>query len=258
MSVDHRHAASHFERLLRERNADQYLDRLAPKPGEAAASFPAGARLSTDVLEHRWEFLAASPENKAALLDPQTLAQLDRYGNNIENFVGTVKVPVGIAGPLRVNGLFAQGDYLVPLATTEAALVASYHRGAQLLTAAGGCTSVLLSEGVHKRGLSLERFAQLTSTAAAKMFGLYPRKGAIAVGSDADLVIYDPKAEHVISAKTHHMNVDYSCYEGRRVRGRSDVVLSRGEIVVRNGQFHGRPGRGQFLKREAADYTRLS
>src|SRR5438552_3389595 len=150
MSVDHRHAASHFERLLRERNADQYLDRLAPKPGEAAASFPAGARLSTDVLEHRWEFLAASPENKAALLDPQTLAQLDRYGNNIENFVGTVKVPVGIAGPLRVNGLFAQGDYLVPLATTEAALVASYHRGAQLLTAAGGCTSVLLSEGVSR------------------------------------------------------------------------------------------------------------
>jgi dihydropyrimidinase len=90
------------------------------------------------------------------------------------------------------------------------------------------------------------------------LFGLYPRKGVIAVGSDADLVIYDPTAERTISAATHHMNVDYSTYEGRRVHGRSDVVLSRGEVVVRDGAFHGRPGRGRFLRRGPADYARLA
>src|SRR5439155_11997623 len=74
----------------------------------------------------------------------------ERYKRNIENFIGTVKVPIGVAGPLRVNGLFAQGDYYVPLATTEAALVASYSRGCQLISEAGGCTSVLLNEGVSR------------------------------------------------------------------------------------------------------------
>jgi dihydropyrimidinase len=90
------------------------------------------------------------------------------------------------------------------------------------------------------------------------MFGMYPRKGAVAVGSDADLVIYDPNAKHTISAKTHHMDVDYSCYEGREVQGRSDVVLSRGSVIVRDGQFTGRKGAGKFLKRAPADYARIS
>src|SRR5438105_8257598 len=75
---------------------------------------------------------------------------MEHYRHNIENFIGTVKVPIGLAGPLRVNGLFAQGDYYVPLATTEAALVASYSRGAQLISEAGGCTAVLLNEGVSR------------------------------------------------------------------------------------------------------------
>jgi dihydropyrimidinase len=88
------------------------------------------------------------------------------------------------------------------------------------------------------------------------MFGLFPRKGVVAVGSDADLVIYDPTAEHTISARTHHMDVDYSCYEGRSVTGRSDIVLSRGEVVVRDGVFLGAKGRGQFLRRSPAAYAR--
>ena len=99
---------------------------------------------------------------------------------------------------------------------------------------------------------------EIVSTAPARLFGLYPRKGTIAVGADADIVVYDPAAEHTISAKTHHMDVDYSCYEGRLVRGRSDVVLSRGRVVVRDGAFHGEPGWGRFLRRDASDYTRLS
>jgi dihydropyrimidinase len=78
------------------------------------------------------------------------------------------------------------------------------------------------------------------------------------VGSDADLVVYDPNAHHTISAKTHHMDVDYSCYEGRQVQGRSDIVLSRGSVIVRNGEFIGRKGAGKFLKRSTADYARLA
>ena len=87
---------------------------------------------------------------------------------------------------------------------------------------------------------------------------MYPRKGTIAVGSDADLVVYDPARTRTISAATHHMDVDYSCYEGRKVQGRSDVVLSRGSVIVRNGEFTGRKGDGRFVKRSTADYARLA
>src|SRR5262249_37755282 len=80
-------------------------------------------------------------------------------------------------------------------------------------------------------------------------FGLYPRKGTVAVGSDADLVIFDPNREHTISAQTHHMRVDYSMFEGIKVKGMPDVVLSRGQVLVESDSFHGRPGQGSFLKR---------
>ncbi|HKV84754.1 MAG TPA: hydroxymethylglutaryl-CoA reductase, partial [Ktedonobacterales bacterium] len=87
---------------------------------------------------------------KPALLDEQTLRDMDLYGAQIEHFIGTVKAPVGVAGPLRVRGRYAHGDYTIPLATTESALVASYHRGAQLITAACGCRAVLIEEGVGR------------------------------------------------------------------------------------------------------------
>jgi dihydropyrimidinase len=77
-------------------------------------------------------------------------------------------------------------------------------------------------------------------------------------GSDADLVVYDPKRKRKISAKTHHMAVDYSCYEGREVQGASDVVLSRGSVIVRDGKFSGRKGHGRFIKRAPAAYARMS
>jgi dihydropyrimidinase len=112
--------------------------------------------------------------------------------------------------------------------------------------------------GVVGGKLTKERWVDITSTAPAKLFGLYPRKGAIAVGADADIVIYDPKRRHTISATTHHMNVDYSCYEGRTVQGGSDVVMSRGSVVVSDGKFTGRKGAGRFLKRSVADYARLA
>ncbi|HXZ11487.1 MAG TPA: dihydropyrimidinase [Candidatus Sulfotelmatobacter sp.] len=110
--------------------------------------------------------------------------------------------------------------------------------------------SLVYSGGVHGGRFSSNRFVQLVSTAPAKLFGLYPRKGTIAIGSDADLVVFDPNEEQVISAKTHHMRVDYSMFEGIRVKGVPKTVLSRGRTVVEGGQFTGKPGAGQFLKRE--------
>ncbi len=110
--------------------------------------------------------------------------------------------------------------------------------------------------GVVAGRITRERWVEIISTAPARMFGMYPRKGAIAVGSDADIVIYDPNRRHTISASTHHMDVDYSCYEGRSVQGGSDIVLSRGSVIVRNGEFTGRKGAGRFIKRAPATYAR--
>jgi dihydropyrimidinase len=95
----------------------------------------------------------------------------------------------------------------------------------------------------------LNRFVELVATAPAKMFGLYPRKGTIAPGSDADIVVFDPRVERTISSSTHHMRVDYSAYEGRVVRGLPELVMQRAQVLVRNGEFLGAPGRGRFLPR---------
>lgn len=103
--------------------------------------------------------------------------------------------------------------------------------------------------GVATGRISVNRWVELTSTSPAKIFGLYPRKGTLAPGADADIVVFDPDAETVISAKTHHMNVDYNPYEGRRVRGATHAVVSRGEVIVEGGQFTGKPGRGRFVRR---------
>jgi dihydropyrimidinase len=107
----------------------------------------------------------------------------------------------------------------------------------------------LMFQGVHDGRLSVNRFVDLVSTAPARMFGLYPRKGTIAPGSDADIVVFDPDHERVLSAATHHMNVDYSCFEGMRVRGLPEVVLQRGNVLVENGEFRGSEGQGRFIPR---------
>jgi dihydropyrimidinase len=105
--------------------------------------------------------------------------------------------------------------------------------------------------GVNEGKLSLNRFVEIVSTAPARIFGLFPKKGTLAAGSDADVVVWDPHAEHVISARTHHMRVDYSMFEGFRVKGNARQVFSRGELIVEQGKFLGKPGRGNYLRRAA-------
>ena len=110
---------------------------------------------------------------------------------------------------------------------------------------------LLFEGGVNRKRLSLNRWVDLVSTTPAKMFGLFPRKGTVAIGSDADIVIWNPNVEHVISAQTHHMRVDYSMFEGFKVKGNAETVISRGEIIVDKGKFLGAAGRGQFVKRDS-------
>jgi dihydropyrimidinase len=108
---------------------------------------------------------------------------------------------------------------------------------------------MLYTHGVRPGRISLNRFVELTSTNPAKLFGLYPRKGTIAPGSDADIVVWDPEKQLTISAETHHSNVNYSLYEGEQVTGAPEVVLVRGQVIVENDELVGKPGDGQFVKR---------
>ncbi len=110
---------------------------------------------------------------------------------------------------------------------------------------------LLHHHGVGQGNLSLNRFVEIVSTAPARIFGMYPKKGVIAPGSDADIVLWDPVVPHTISAATHHMRVDYSMFEGFKVKGNARDVYSRGELIVSKGEFIGKPGRGQYLRREA-------
>ncbi|MFD4585075.1 dihydropyrimidinase [Streptomyces sp. NPDC087659] len=112
----------------------------------------------------------------------------------------------------------------------------------------------LLHQAVLDGHISRRRWIDIACAAPARMFGLYPKKGTIAPGADADIVVYDPHAEQVLSAETHHMNVDYSAYEGKRITGRVETVLSRGEVVVDGREFTGRAGHGVFTPRSTCQY----
>jgi len=111
----------------------------------------------------------------------------------------------------------------------------------------------LVYQGVVNGLLSLARWVETCATTPARLFGLYPRKGVVAPGSDADLVVYDPAGRHRLGVETHHMNMDYSAYEGVEVAGKVDTVLSRGSVVLSAGQFRGRAGHGRFLRRGLSD-----
>jgi len=136
-------ALSHrqIEYILNKRSVEEVSTRLLPNKTNIPRPFTPSAKVNTQRTERHWRELGV--ERHPDLTDEWTLAHLNSFQGNIENCIGTVKLPIGIVGPLRVNGLFASGDYPIPLATTEAALVASYHRGAALLSACGGCSAAL-------------------------------------------------------------------------------------------------------------------
>lgn len=142
---------SRIEEFVRHLQAlgdiESLVTRLRPKTHPIPSKVPGASSASKAVLQARWKLIGGRP---LAIADEVSVGDAGSYSHNIEHFIGTVKIPLGIAGPLRVNGLFAQGDFYVPLATTEAALVASYSRGAYLISEAGGCTALLVNEGVTR------------------------------------------------------------------------------------------------------------
>jgi len=108
---------------------------------------------------------------------------------------------------------------------------------------------LLFSEGVNKGKISLNKYVEVSSTNSAKLFGMYPKKGTIGIGSDADLIIFDPKEKHKISVSTHHMNVDYSAYEGWELTGKCKTTILRGQVAIENGKVRVNKGYGKFVKR---------
>lgn len=112
----------------------------------------------------------------------------------------------------------------------------------------------LLYQGAADKNISLERWVEVAATTPARLFGLYPKKGVIAPGSDADIVIYDPHAQQTLGVEFHHMAVDYSAYEGEVIDGRCDLVMSRGRVVIEDKKFLGAAGQGSYLKRGLSQY----
>ena len=107
----------------------------------------------------------------------------------------------------------------------------------------------MVHAALKERRFTLNRMVDISSTTPAKLFGIYPQKGTIAVGSDADIAIVDPEVRDTLSAATHHMNVDYSCFEGMELTGKVKTVLSRGKVLVAGGEWRGSRSHGKYLKR---------
>lgn len=146
MPGKHDLTTKHIENVLRGRTVPEIVAQMRPDTRDLPKKLPVTAKTTLERVEKTWQHLPDS-SLKETLLNPEDLAD---YQGNIENLIGTLKVPIGLAGPLRVNGIFAKGDYHIPMATTEAALVASYHRGTSLITEAGGCSAMVLIESVNR------------------------------------------------------------------------------------------------------------
>jgi len=154
----------HFsDDLLKNRTSQDLLNELSPDSQSQYTRFPNGSDCTVDAIKKRWQHLIKdNSENIEHASSLYSAEDLSEYASNIENCIGTVKVPVGIAGPIRVRGTYAQGDFLLPMATTEAALVASYHRGSVLISKAGGCSAMLMSEGITRSpGFAFNTIANL-------------------------------------------------------------------------------------------------
>ena len=150
MAREHKLVSQYIAELLADTTVDELGLRLEVDFSEVTTTLPIGNSPRRQQSRLRALNGALTDTQKELIGDRFSIEQAQAYTRNIENYLGTMRIPLGVAGPLRVNGLFASGDYIIPLATTEAALVASYHRGSLLLSAAGGCRTMLLSEGVSR------------------------------------------------------------------------------------------------------------
>ncbi len=154
MPVNREKIQNLLERLRDHIPLESASERLLPKFSSAKPRLRHVKSLDEANIKSNWELLKThtdlSNDDQHLISDPFSLDHIEDYSNSIENCIGTLKLPVGVAGPLRVNGLFAQGDYYLPLATTEAALVASYSRGARVITEAGGCSALILNDGISR------------------------------------------------------------------------------------------------------------
>jgi hydroxymethylglutaryl-CoA reductase (NADPH) len=160
MATDYRRILDFLRDTFASRDPGE-ARRLDPRHEDPPPRVPGGGSVTSEAIAQRWDLPGLSPSAREALADPWAMAQRETYGRNIENFIGTAKVPIGLAGPLRVNGMHAHGDFYVPLATTEAALVASYSRGALVVTEAGGCSALVLNESVSRSpGFAFETLAE--------------------------------------------------------------------------------------------------
>jgi hydroxymethylglutaryl-CoA reductase (NADPH) len=160
MATDYRRILDFLRETFSSRDPEQ-ARRLDPRHDNHPLRVPAGGSLTPEAIGQRWALPGMPAAAREALADVWAMDHRDSYGRSIENFIGTAKVPVGLAGPLRVNGLHAHGDFYVPLATTEAALVASHSRGAVVITESGGCAALVLNESVSRSpGFAFDTLAE--------------------------------------------------------------------------------------------------
>ena len=150
MAGKHQLTKRHIDEVMGDRNVDELRNQLTPNLEDLPKPLPVSAKTTRDRVDKLWDRIEGPSHLKSALLDNTSDDDLAAYSGNIENLIGSVQIPIGIAGPLRVNGLFAKGDYHIPMATTEAALVASYHRGVSIITESGGCSAMLVNESLTR------------------------------------------------------------------------------------------------------------
>jgi hydroxymethylglutaryl-CoA reductase (NADPH) len=177
---------------------------------EKLTSVPRSAEITADLVAARWRHIDASEDTQSALLDAEAKSQLAQYQHHIENFIGTVKLPVGIAGPLRVLGTHADGDYHVPLATTEAALVASYSRGARLMSAAGGCRTAVLEEAIGRAPGFAFRTLDEARAFVAWLLGRTKELAGVAAATSRYCRLLDTRA----SIEGNHVYVNFEFFTG--------------------------------------------
>jgi hydroxymethylglutaryl-CoA reductase (NADPH) len=210
MTGEYRRAIGSLQSLLAQHSPAELLARLRRKHAVAPQKVPSGSEITDAAIEARWQGLPMSDAARRELLDTQSHAQASRYSANIENFIGTIKVPVGIIGPLRVNGTYAQQDYFVPLATTEATLVASYGRGAKLITAVGGCSALIVNEGMARSpGFAFQALYE-AGQFAAWVLAAFPDLAAVGAATSGYARLQDVR----VSIEGNHVYVIFTFHTG--------------------------------------------